>query len=416
VWHLDERSHKELALYAIGRPEPVELSAAQRKYNADKEALFRAVEEGGMYDTDVTFFVTVALAALTLGGLSVVALQVGLPPMIATALSSLLLALSWHQSAWLGHDLMHNSPIKSRVAAHWVGGLFGNAATGISVGWWKLTHNMHHATVNEWDQDPDITHMPIFAMTEAMFLSSRPSWKMDSITWVEEAVFKLLVPIQHILYFPIMAVARFNLYAQGALMLILSRVPTMPNERVNWPASTKLCEAAGLIAFWVWYTSYLRFLVAEQYGFKYAVAHAALGHLYMAILHIQITLSHWERPMAHSKEDNVNFGEWIRQQVTTGRNINANWFTDWYWGGLHYQIEHHVFPRVPRHNLARLKLLLAPFLEEHGLPYCTSNFGEALSALLNSLRDVTGHIKLYDEHKQRRARAQRAAETRSLSN
>ena len=199
-------------------------------------------------------------------------------------------------------------------------------------------------------------------------------------------------------------------------MLILSRVPTMPNERVNWPASTKLCEAAGLIAFWVWYTSYLRFLVAEQYGFKYAVAHAALGHLYMAILHIQITLSHWERPMAHSKEDNVNFGEWIRQQVTTGRNINANWFTDWYWGGLHYQIEHHVFPRVPRHNLARLKLLLAPFLEEHGLPYCTSNFGEALSALLNSLRDVTGHIKLYDEHKQRRARAQRAAETRSLSN
>lgn len=83
-----------------------------------------------------------------------------------------------------------------------------------------------------------------------------------------------------------------------------------------------------------------------------------VGHLYMGILHvkmeplccfrslyyadkIQITLSHWERPMLLVDDQH----EWVRVQVQTSRNIHPGTFNDWYYGGLHYQIEHHLFPR-----------------------------------------------------------------------
>eukprot|EP00956_Cyclotella_meneghiniana_P018671 scaffold31273_cov23-Cyclotella_meneghiniana.AAC.1 len=42
---------------------------------------------------------------------------------------------------------------------------------GISVSWWKATHNVHHATPNSVDSDPDIAHLPVFAVHEHMFRS-----------------------------------------------------------------------------------------------------------------------------------------------------------------------------------------------------------------------------------------------------
>lgn len=34
---------------------------------------------------------------------------------------------------------------------------------------------------------------------------------------------------------------------------------------------------------------------------------------------------------------------------------------DWLWGGLNYQIEHHLFPSMPRHNLKTVIFLLLSF-------------------------------------------------------
>jgi len=88
---------------------------------------------------------------------------------------------------------------------------------------------MHHATVNEWDRDPDITHLPIFAVTERMFLSK----DAKTLTPLERAVLSVLVPIQHVAYFPIMLVARFNLYLQGFYLNILGRVQAMQWQTVQ---------------------------------------------------------------------------------------------------------------------------------------------------------------------------------------
>ena len=39
---------------------------------------------------------------------------------------------------------------------------------GISTLWWKYTHNQHHVVVNEYDIDPDITHLPFFAVNKVI--------------------------------------------------------------------------------------------------------------------------------------------------------------------------------------------------------------------------------------------------------
>ena len=47
---------------------------------------------------------------------------------------------------------------------------------------------------------------------------------------------------------------------------------------------------------------------------------------------------------------------------------------DWWYGGLQYQIEHHLFPRAPRHNLRKIVNRVRPFCKKHGVPYMSVSF------------------------------------------
>jgi delta8-fatty-acid desaturase len=58
-------------------------------------------------------------------------------------------------------------------------------------------------------------------------------------------------------------------------------------------------------------------------------------------------------------------------------NIESNWLTDWFHGGLQFQIEHHLFPRVPRHNLRAVQPHVKAFCARHHLPYVSVTFAEA---------------------------------------
>ena len=72
----------------------------------------------------------------------------------------------------------------------------------------------------------------------------------------------------------------------------------------------------------------------------------------------------------------------LRRQVLTSRNVRGGWLTDFALGGLNYQIEHHLFPSMPRPNLRRSQPMIAAFCRQRGLPYCeTSLVGSYAQAL-----------------------------------
>jgi fatty acid desaturase len=64
--------------------------------------------------------------------------------------------------------------------------------------------------------------------------------------------------------------------------------------------------------------------------------------------------------------DNIGF---LERQLVTTRNVRPGFLTDLMMGGLNYQVEHHLFPNIPRRRLGKARAIIKPFCEEHGLPY-----------------------------------------------
>lgn len=63
-------------------------------------------------------------------------------------------------------------------------------------------------------------------------------------------------------------------------------------------------------------------------------------------------------------------------------------------GGLHLQVTHHLFPRLPRHNLRRASVLVKEFAEEQGLTYSEFGFVDANREVLGTLKNVADQIKI----------------------
>ena len=61
---------------------------------------------------------------------------------------------------------------------------------------------------------------------------------------------------------------------------------------------------------------------------------------------------------------------------------------DWMHGGLQFQIEHHLFPRLPRHNLRKVKPVVEEFAERHGVQYHDIGFVQANMEILQTMWDT----------------------------
>jgi len=197
---------------------------------------------------------------------------------------------------------------------------------------------------------------------------------------------RTIVGLQWATFFPVMGViARILMMFQGISMLVGKVVPTMPWQPLHLASKwvwaerlTILAHIVGVVYLFGWYT---------PVGFRLEAL--AAQHIVCGFLHVQLTLSHWDRPTKHSSEEEDN---WFVKQVVTGRNIEGDIFTEWFYGGLHFQIEHHIFPRVPRHNLRRLRdEYVRPFCEKWKIPYCSTGFWSATYDVWSTLNDVAAH-------------------------
>jgi len=81
-------------------------------------------------------------------------------------------------------------------------------------------------------------------------------------------------------------------------------------------------------------------------------------------------------------------------QVTTSRNITGGhgipqWFVDWLCGGLQYQVDHHLFPMMPRHNLPKTHKLVESFCKEWGVTYHETDLIDGTYEVLKHLSTVS---------------------------
>jgi fatty acid desaturase len=80
--------------------------------------------------------------------------------------------------------------------------------------------------------------------------------------------------------------------------------------------------------------------------------------------------------------------DFLRRRVLTSRNVRGGWLTDLALGGLNYQIEHHLFPSMPRPNLRRSQALIREFCQQRGVPYCEASLAGGYAQALRHLATV----------------------------
>ena len=83
--------------------------------------------------------------------------------------------------------------------------------------------------------------------------------------------------------------------------------------------------------------------------------------------------------------------DWVTAQFLSTRNaVTTNPFSEWIWGGMQYQLEHHLFPSMPRHRYPELKPILQQFCADNDVPggYRESGEWEILRMNWEKYRDV----------------------------
>ena len=80
--------------------------------------------------------------------------------------------------------------------------------------------------------------------------------------------------------------------------------------------------------------------------------------------------------------------DFVTAQIVSTRDISSGLFEDWFTGGLNYQIEHHLFPSLPRHNLGRVQRDVQALCEKHALLYESCSIAEGTRRVLKRLAEV----------------------------
>lgn len=287
------------------------------------------------------------------------------------------MGIFWQQLAGWGHDIGHSSVSHNFSYDNFVGATIGCALMGISTGWWKRSHNVHHVVCNSIENDPDIQHMPVLAVTPEIM--KKPFWSSyhDKVIYVD-AVARFFIRHQHWLFIPIMMLARFNLYLQSWLLLLTT------NNKESMVMYYRTHETISLLVFAVWLTT----VALSMPTYTETLAWTLVSHAVTALLHLQICFSHFSMDTYHGNAYNDASDDWYTMQIRTSQNIDCYQWMDWFHIGLQYQIEHHLFPTLPRHNLPIAKQMVMQVCRKHGIPYHEQTFFQGLCGTIRCLRET----------------------------
>ncbi len=260
------------------------------------------------------------------------------------------------QFAFLGHDGAHRQIFSSFRWNEWSGRVFAGLFAGLSYTWWMSKHTKHHGAPNQEGKDTDI-HSAVMALTPNAGLARRGlgAWVARGQGWF---------------FLPLLLLEGLNLHFDSFLTLL--RPGAGKHRRVD------LLFVTVRLAAYV--TGLLWLLPPDKAAAFFGVQMAALG-LFMGGA---FAPNHTGMPIVGPK---VKF-DFLRRQVLMSRNVSGGRLVDFFMGGLNYQIEHHLFPSMPRPNLARAQPLVRRFCAEQGIEYTETSLVDSYRVIISYLNKV----------------------------
>ncbi|TSC57613.1 MAG: fatty acid desaturase [Candidatus Peregrinibacteria bacterium Greene0416_19] len=320
---------------------------------SDYAVLRAMLLERGLLRRQPAYFVLKILVNLLLLGAAITLLIV-VEHLVLVLFAAAFLAFVYGQIGLLGHDAGHRQ-IFSRSRWDTVVGYVCSSILGISFAQWVEKHNEHHAHPNRDDMDPDI-EFPMLAFSESQAREKR-------------GIFRFIVRHQAVLFFPMLCFTSVSLRAGSVQFLLRRHI-----------AKTWLDIVLFVAHFAVYFTLVFLFL-SPLHGLFFILAHQALFGLYLGLV---FAPNHKGMPVLE-KDAQIDF---LREQVLTARNVRSNPLIDFWYGGLNFQIEHHLFPTMPRSRLRKARTIIKDFCAARQIPYYETGMLRSYVEILRYMRQI----------------------------
>lgn len=270
--------------------------------------------------------------------------------------------------AGLGMSVMHDAchgAYSSNKIINWIMSHVLNLLGGSTANW-KLQHNiLHHTYTNVTHMDEDIDdklmlrfspHTKVRKVHRFQWLYSFFFYGLTTLYWVTAKDFIQFVKYRR-------NGVNTNSRAENRMMLV----------------KLIALKTAYLFAFLVVPTLFFG-IPFGQILLGFVLMHFAAGIILTVIFQLAHSVEGTSHPLPD--QNGIIENDWAIHQLNTTVNFSRrNKWLSWYIGGLNYQVEHHLFPRVSHVHYPAISHIVKDTAEEFGVPYLEK---ETFSAALQS--------------------------------
>ena len=270
------------------------------------------------------------------------------------------LAFVFGQIGYIGHDAGHLAISRSARGNRLIG-YAASALINVSQSWWINQHNEHHRNPNDLGKDPH-TLIPVLAFSAKRAARLR-------------GIMRRTTAYQAFYFIPLLTMEAMSMRWSSTLFLAGRHRPT------SWPI-----ESGFMALHTALYCSLLIYALGPWPALAFALVHQAAFGIYYGMVfapnHKGMLILDEENPL-----------DFVRSQVLTARNVRPNPVVDFLYGGLNYQIEHHLFTMMPRNRLGQARPVIRKFCEEQGIPYHETSPLRSYREILAHLHDATSVLR-----------------------
>lgn len=265
------------------------------------------------------------------------------------------LGIIFTQFAFFAHEASHRAVLTSGKANDRVGRAVATGVVGISYQWWMTKHTRHHANPNQVGKDPDI------AFDTISFTEESAAKQRGILRWITQR--------QGWLFFPLLTLEGINLHVTSIRSLFERRA--VPGRALELGLIAARLSLYVAVIFW--------FLPLGM-AFAFLAVQLAVFGVYMGA---SFAPNHKGMPLvpAGAKLD------FLSKQVLTSRNITGRW-TSPLMGGLNHQVEHHLFPSMPRPHLAKAREIVREHCRSLDIPYTETTLMRSYGIVVDYLNRV----------------------------
>jgi fatty acid desaturase len=306
--------------------------------------LRKRIRENGLFESKLRSYLFRAALTMALFALGVAFLFLAENFWLRVA-DAAFLAFVYGQFGFVGHMAGHGAIGEAKSKWNWneIIGLSVNFLLSLSRSWWIIQHNQHHDTPNDLEQDPH-TQIPVLVFSE------KKAWEKKGFWW-------FLAGYQAFYFVPLLLLEGWGIRVAGIRFLAKRKSIKYPFWEpvlmtAHFAAYFGLLYAAFGVSWHIlWFVLVHQGLWGVYYGLVFAPNHKGM-----------LVLSEYEGEL-----------DSIRKQVLTTRNIRPTrllpWVVPYFFGGLNFQIEHHLYPMMPLDNLGKARTIVRSFCQEHSIPY-----------------------------------------------